>query len=101
MTELTVTLPDDLARKAEAAGLLNAEGIEKALRDALRREAGRKFVEIGKLMQSSNLPPMTEDEIQVEVKAVRAARSAMHPGRDTSGRHLFGHRLGLLDSDRA
>jgi hypothetical protein len=82
MTELTVTLPDDLARKAEAAGLLNAEGIEKALRDALRREAGRKLVEIGKLMQSSNLPPMTEDEIQAEVKAVRAARRAK---RDASG----------------
>lgn len=101
MTELTVTLPDDLARKAEAAGLLNAKGIEKALRDALRREAGRKLVEIGKLMQAANFPSMTEDEVQAEVKAVRAARSAMRPWRDTSGRHLFGHRLGLLDNDRA
>jgi hypothetical protein len=39
MTEVTVQLSDELARKAQAAGLLNDEGIERALRDALKREA--------------------------------------------------------------
>jgi len=82
MTELTVTLPDELARKAEAAGILNAEGIERALRDALKREAGRKLLEIGKSMQAANLPPMSEEEVQAEVDAVRAARRAK---RDASG----------------
>lgn len=76
MTELTVTLPDDLASKAKAAGLLSSEGIERALREALRREAGRKLLEIGKAMRASDIPPMTEDEIQAEVDAVRAIRSA-------------------------
>jgi len=45
MTELTVTLPDDLASKAKAAGLLSSEGIERALREVLRREAELKSAE--------------------------------------------------------
>jgi hypothetical protein len=76
MTEVTVTLPDDLASQAQAAGLLSSEGIERALREALRRDAGRRLVEIGREMQASDIPPMTEEEIQAEVDAVRAERRA-------------------------
>ena len=82
MTELTVTLPDELARKAEAAGILNDQGIERALRDALKREAGFKFLEISKAVQAAGVAPMSEEEIQVEVDAVRAERRAR---RDASG----------------
>lgn len=82
MTELTVTLPDELAKKAEAAGLLSSQGIELALRDALRRQAGRRFLEIAKDMQSSGAPAMSEEEVQDEVDAVRAARRAK---RDAPG----------------
>jgi hypothetical protein len=82
MTELTVTLPDDLAQKAKAAGLLNAEGIERALRAALRREAARKFLEIGRALVANGTPPMTEDEIQAEIDAARAERRAK---RDAPG----------------
>ena len=74
MTELTVTLPDELARKAEAAGILNDQGIERALRDALKREAGLKFLEISKAVQAAGVPPMSEEEIQAEIDAVRKAR---------------------------
>ena len=82
MTELTVTLPDELARKAEAAGILNDQGIERALRDALKREAGLKFLEISKAVQAAGVPPMSEEEIQAEVDAVRKARRrAASPGR--------------------
>lgn len=76
MTELTVTLPDDLASKAQAAGLLSSEGIERALREALRREAGRKLLDIGQEMRASDIPPMTENEIQAEIEAYRAERRA-------------------------
>lgn len=82
MTEVTVTLPDDLARKARDAGLLSSEGIERALRDALKREAGRKLLEIAKDVQSAGIPPMSEQEIRAEVDAVRATRRAK---RDASG----------------
>jgi 2-phospho-L-lactate guanylyltransferase (CobY/MobA/RfbA family) len=80
MTEFTVQLPDEFARKAQAAGLLNDEGIERALRDALMREAGRKLLEIGQVMRE--LPAMSEEEIQAEIEAVRAARRAK---RDAPG----------------
>ena len=72
MTKLTVQLPDELAQKAQDAGLLNDEGIERALRDALKRQAGRKLLELGKSMRDP--PPMSEEEIQAEIDAVRAAR---------------------------
>lgn len=82
MTEVTVQLPDELARKAQAAGLLNPEGIERALRDALKREAGRKLLDLGNAMRANGLPPMSEEEIQTEIDAVRAARRAK---RDATG----------------
>ena len=82
MTELTVTLPDELAQKAKAAGILNAEGIERALRDALKREAGRKLLGIRKAILTADSPPMSEEEIQAEIDAVRAERRAK---RDASG----------------
>ncbi|MGH8737895.1 MAG: hypothetical protein ACREVC_11095 [Burkholderiales bacterium] len=78
MTELTVTLPDELAKKAEATGLLSSEGIERALRGALKREAGHRFLEIAKDLQSGDSSPISEEEIQAEIDAVRAARRAKH-----------------------
>lgn len=74
MTELTVTLPDELAKKAEAAGLLSSEGIERAL----KREAGHRFLEIAKDLQSGDSSPISEEEIQAEIDAARAARRAKH-----------------------
>jgi post-segregation antitoxin (ccd killing protein) len=57
MTELTVTLPDELANKARAAGLLNAEGIERALREALKRDAARRLLKSAKrYSQPANRP---------------------------------------------
>jgi hypothetical protein len=51
-----------------------------ALRDALKRKAGRKLLELGRAMRE--LPPMSEEEIQAEIEAVRAARRAK---RDAPG----------------
>ena len=82
MTTVKIELPEELARKAQEMGLLTPEGIERALRDALKREAGRKLIEAGKAIRASGLPPMTEEEIQAEIDAVRAARRAR---RDASG----------------
>ena len=82
MTTVKIELPEDLARKAREMGLLTPEGVERALRDALKREAGRKLVEIGKELQANGLPAMSEEEIQAEIDAVRAARRAK---RDAPG----------------
>ena len=74
MTELTVKLPDELARQIRAAGLLDEAALEKLFREALRKQAAGEFFaaldEIGAL----RLPPMTEAEVQAEINSARAER---------------------------
>lgn len=74
MTELKVTLPDRLARDARKAGLLSARAIKGLLREAMRRRAARAFLENADRVAAAGVPPMTEDEIQAEIDAVRRAR---------------------------
>jgi hypothetical protein len=49
--ELKLSLPDRLAIQAQAAGLLSAEGVQRPVRKALRKEAARR------LLQIASLPP--------------------------------------------
>ena len=72
--ELTVTLPDGLASEAKAAGLLTPEAIEDLLREAVRRKAVGELFDTMDRMADANIPPMTMEEIQAEVDAVRQAR---------------------------
>jgi hypothetical protein len=75
MTEVTVTLPDDLAQQARLAGLLRPEALAALLRDAMReRRIERLFSTMDKLSQLK--PPLTEEEIATEIKAARAERRA-------------------------
>lgn len=74
--ELTLNLPDELANKARAAGLLNSEAIEKLLREQLRKQAGQDLHVMLNKIDTSGIPPMSEDEIQAEIDAYRAERRA-------------------------
>jgi len=74
--ELTISLPDELASKARAAGLLSSASIEKLLREQLRKQAGLELrAMLGKL-DAAGEPPMTEEEVQAEIDAHRAERRA-------------------------
>lgn len=74
MTELTVKLPDELARQVRAAGLLDEAALEKVFREALRKQAtGELFGALDEIA-ALKLPPMTEAEIQAEIDAARAER---------------------------
>lgn len=76
MTELTVKLPDELAKQIRAAGLLDEAALEKVFREALRRQAvGELFSALDEI-EAAKLPPMTEEEIQAEIDAARAERRA-------------------------
>lgn len=86
MTELLVKLPDELAQRAKNAGLLSDSAIQRLLEEAMRREAGRKLLETAARIQAANIPPMTMDEIQAEVDAVRAERRARQAKADDAGR---------------
>jgi hypothetical protein len=78
--ELTLTLPDSLAQSAAQAGLLKPEAIEHLLREAVRHQAVDEFFEAADELAAAEFPPMSLDEIQAEVNAVRAARKAdRHP----------------------
>lgn len=74
MTTIQVDLPDATAQAAREAGLLTAQALERLLNDALRRKAVDEL--FGKMdeLADANFPPMTMEEIQAEVNAVRAER---------------------------
>lgn len=74
MTELVVKLPDELAQRAQRAGLLSDSAIQRLLEDAMRRQAGLRLLKAAARVQAAGIPPMDDDEVVAEVKAVRAAR---------------------------
>lgn len=74
MTTLKLNLPDELAQRAQSAGLLTDAAIQKLLEDAIRREAGRSLLNVAQQLHGANIPPMSNEEIVAEVKAVRAER---------------------------
>jgi len=76
MTELVLKLPDDLARRAMSAGLLSDGAIQCLLEEAMRRQAGRRLLEIAEGVHAAGIPHVSDEEIVAEVKAVRAERHA-------------------------
>jgi hypothetical protein len=74
MTNITVSLPDDLAQQAQSAGLLRPEAIVALLREAMRkRQVEQLFTTMDKLAQLK--PALTEAEIDAEIAAARADRA--------------------------
>ena len=86
MTRIQIDLPDELAQRAKREGLLSDSAIQRLLEEAMRREAGRKLLEIAQRVQAAGIPPMTMDEIQAEVDAVRAERRARQNKGGDAGR---------------
>ena len=79
MTTVAITIPDLLADQAQELGLLQAEAPALILRDAIRREQiGQLFTDADKLA-ALDLPAMTPDEIQAEIRAARAECRAIRP----------------------
>lgn len=81
MAELVVRLPDALAQRARSAGLLTDSAIERLLEEAMRRQAGRRLLQVAEQLHAAGVPPMSEEEIDAEVKAARAERRAREAGR--------------------
>jgi hypothetical protein len=76
MTTVQIQLPDELAQRAENAGLLSDSAIQRLLEEAMRREAGRKLLAVADRVRAAGISPMSDEEIVAEVKAVRAERRA-------------------------
>lgn len=74
--EITLNLPDELARRAQNEGLLSTEAMQRMLEDTLRRAAGQRLLEIADRVHAAGIAPMSEEEINAEVKAYRAEKRA-------------------------
>lgn len=72
--ELKLNLPDRLAREAQAAGLLTPEALSDLLEDAMRRRAAQALLAGAARASKTGSKPLSMDEIQAEVNAVRRAR---------------------------
>ena len=70
--ELKLSLPDQIASQAKAAGLLTSEAIERLVRQAIRKAAAERLSEYGKRLREPGGPEITEAELESELKAVRA-----------------------------
>ena len=76
MTMIEITLPDELAQRARTAGLLSDGAIQTLLEEAIRRQAGRRLLDVARGIHEAGIPPMPMEEIDAEVKAYRAERRA-------------------------
>ncbi len=74
--QLTLNLSDGLAQAAQQAGLLEPAAIEHLLREAVRRQERDGFFEAADRLAAAEIPPLSLEEIQAEVDAVRAVRHA-------------------------
>jgi hypothetical protein len=72
--EYTITLPESLARETESIGLKIPQVVEDLVREEVRRRRGEEFIAMADRAFALELPPMTMEEIQAEVDAVRRER---------------------------
>lgn len=76
--EVKLNLPDRLARQAQAAGLLTPESLSQLLKEAMQRRAAQALLAGAVQAAKAGSKPMTMEEVQREVNAVRRARK---PGK--------------------
>lgn len=76
MTTIEIKLSDELAARAQAAGLLNNEAIESLLNEQLRRQAGEALRAMWAQAPLEELTPEIEEMINEQVREVRAERRA-------------------------
>ena len=78
--EIRLSLPDSVAREAEAKGLLKPESLESLLREELRRRRVDGLFAAADRLAEVSLPPLTDVEIEAEVQAVRSRQRVSHAG---------------------
>jgi hypothetical protein len=75
MTKIQIELPESTAKAAKEAGLLTPEALNRLLTDAIKRQrAADALLTIADRVASAGAEPMPMEEVDAEVKAVRASR---------------------------
>lgn len=73
MVKIQIELPEATAKAAGDAGLLTAEALNRLLTEALRRRrAADELLAVADRVAAANIAPLSLDEIDAEVTAVRA-----------------------------
>ena len=72
--EVTLDLPDRMARDAQAAGLLTPKALRDMLRDAMRRHAAQALLAGADRASKAGSKPMSMRELQAEVNSTRIKR---------------------------
>ena len=82
MTKIQIELPEATEKAAREAGLLTPQALDRLLTDAIRRQqAADALLSIAARVAEAGIEPMSMEELDTEVKAVRAER------RQRAGRH--------------
>jgi hypothetical protein len=73
--EIKLSLPDNLAREAEARGLLTPKALQQMIDAEVERQrkVDRLFTTMDDLA-AVDLPPLSAEELNTEIKAARAER---------------------------
>lgn len=80
--DMTLTLPDDLAREAAARGLLTADAVQQLLATEVARQRKRdQLVTSMNQLAAVECPPLSTDEVNAEIAAARAERRSHRAGR--------------------
>jgi hypothetical protein len=79
-TTITLDLPDELAREAEAAGLLTPEAVTRLLRAEIGRRKHQRLHKLMDALAAGDEPPLSTDEVNAEIEAARAERRAARAG---------------------
>ncbi len=79
--DLTLDLPDRVAREAKEAGLLSGRAVARLLRAEIRRQAAGRLLSGAARASATGSEPLSMAELQSEIDAVRkGGRSGMHAG---------------------
>ncbi|MBX0330833.1 hypothetical protein K2Z83_24550 [Oscillochloris sp. ZM17-4] len=79
--EIKLSLPDTLAREAAARGLLTPAALQQLIDAEVerRRKVDRLFTTMDDLA-AVNLPPLSAEDLNTEIKAARAERRFRRAG---------------------
>jgi hypothetical protein len=74
--DLKLSLPKQLLKEAEEAGLLNPTSIERLLREEIRRRRVDNFFADVDRLAELDLPIMSDEEISEEIRLARGSTAA-------------------------
>ena len=81
--EVTLDLPDRLAREAQAAGMLTPKALSQLLKDAMQRRAAQSLLAGAARGTAADGKPLSMKAIQAEVNSVRRTRRAARASAGT------------------